>query len=257
MSSGKMTVAAGDAQRSRHRDHAGTASGRAAILSLAAGSLSGTAGTAVIWLAPTAPPLSAGTMRLLVGGMCLTLIATACGHRLTALRGHLGWLLPGAVAVAAYQLCLFTGVTRTGVALATVIAMGSAPVFSGLINALLLKRPPSLTWLIGTAMAITGVSLITRGQPTAQTDLLGIIAAAGAGLAWAAYALISHQRIARGLDSTTCMAAMFLTGAVLSLPVLALGDTSWLVTPRGISGSTWESSPSPSCTRGTASDYAI
>ncbi|MCU1387319.1 MAG: multidrug transporter [Ilumatobacteraceae bacterium] len=207
---------------------------RASTVVLFAGLLCGTTGTALSRLAPQASPLSAGAMRLLVGGVALAAVALVDGRRPSELAGHRTSLAVGAVAVALYQVCFFTGTTRTGVALATVTALGSAPVFSGLIDAIVLRRPPSLRWLAGTVAAVLGVALIAGGQPAARTDVGGIFAALGAGLAWAVYAMIGRQRIAAGLSSTTCMAAMFVGGAVLSAPLLAVGTTNWIVTPKGV-----------------------
>ncbi|MFC7645752.1 DMT family transporter [Streptosporangium lutulentum] len=55
---------------------------------------------------------------------------------------RVGVLLPAAVAVAAYQLCYFAAVTRTGVAIGTVVAIGSGPVFTGLLSWGLDRVPP-------------------------------------------------------------------------------------------------------------------
>ena len=181
---------------------------RAKFVVLFAGVLCGTTGTALTRLAPHASALSAGAMRLLVGGLTLAAIAVASGRRPRQLASHGRWLAVGAIAVALYQVCFFTGTTRTGVALATVIALGSAPLFSGLINATVLHRPPSRRWAAGTALAVFGIALIARSQPSARTDLGGALAALGAGLGWAVYAMIGQQRIRAGLDSTSCMAAM-------------------------------------------------
>jgi drug/metabolite transporter, DME family len=207
---------------------------RAKIVVLFAGVLCGTTGTALTRLAPQASALSAGAMRLAVGGVTLIAIAVANGRRASELVPHRGWLAAGAVAVALYQLCFFTGTTRTGVALATVIALGSAPMFSGLISATILRRPPTARWAAGTSLAVLGIALIARSQPSARTDLGGILAALGAGLGWAIYAMIGQQRIHAGLDSTSCMAAMFAGGAVLSAPLLAVGDPAWITTRNGI-----------------------
>ncbi|MCU1393552.1 MAG: protein of unknown function transrane [Ilumatobacteraceae bacterium] len=206
----------------------------ATIFVLVAGVLCGTTGTALTRVAPRASPLSVGAMRLLIGAITLAAIALAAGRRPRELAGHTRWLAIGAIAVALYQVCFFTGTTRTGVALATVIALGSAPVFAGLIDATILRRMPTVRWAGGTALAIGGIALIARSQPTARTDLVGIIAALGAGFGWAVYAMIGQQRIRAGLDSTTCMAAMFCGGAVLSLPLLAVGDTRWMPTGSGV-----------------------
>lgn len=106
--------------------------------------------------------------------------------------------------------------------------------FSGLITAVTLRQPPTTRWATGTALAVIGISLIARSQPSLRTDLGGILAALAAGLGWAIYAMIARQRIGAGLDSTTCMAAMFTGGAILSAPLLAVGDTAWMTTRNGI-----------------------
>jgi hypothetical protein len=67
---------------------------------LFAGVLCGTTGTALDRLAPEASSLSAGAMRLNVGGLTLSLVALATGHRLSGLRAHGRWLAGGVVAVA-------------------------------------------------------------------------------------------------------------------------------------------------------------
>lgn len=89
--------------------------------------LCGTSATALARLAPQASALSAGAMRLMVGGVTLAIIAAAKRRRPAEIAGHRRWLAGGAVAVALYQVCFFTGTSRTGVALATVIALGRTP----------------------------------------------------------------------------------------------------------------------------------
>jgi DME family drug/metabolite transporter len=206
----------------------------AAGVVLFAGILCGTTGTALARLAPSASPLSAGAARLLVGGLTLSAVTVATGHTLSELRGHRRWLVAGAVAVALYQLCFFTGTTRTGVALATVVALGSAPVFSGLLHWVIDRRRPTGRWASGTLLAMVGVALITSSQPSSRTDIVGVGAALTAGLGWATYAMIGQQRIRRGLDPTVCMASMFTAAAALSAPLLGVGNIGWLTTGNGI-----------------------
>ena len=47
----------------------------------------------------------------------------------------------GALGVAGYQPAFFTGTSRSGVALGTVVALGSGPLFTGLIEAVGFRRP--------------------------------------------------------------------------------------------------------------------
>src|SRR4051794_30489256 len=121
---------------------------RATTMVVVAACLFGTTGTALGRFAPDAAPNGVSALRLVIGAVALVVIAMAGGARPRALRGHATWLMSGGVAVAAYQLCFFAGTTRTGVALATVATIGSGPVFAGLIDLVVFRRPPSAGWLI-------------------------------------------------------------------------------------------------------------
>ncbi|MGX2961160.1 hypothetical protein JNUCC23_18035 [Peribacillus sp. JNUCC 23] len=48
--------------------------------------------------------------------------------------------------MAFYQPLFFSAVTITGVAIGTVIAIGSAPIFSGVLEWMVLKKSPSKGW---------------------------------------------------------------------------------------------------------------
>src|SRR3954454_20160207 len=187
---------------------------RATALVVAAACLFGTTGTALGRFEPDASPNGVSALRLTIGAVALVVIAALGGNRLGALRDHGVWLAFGGIAVAAYQLCFFVATTRTGVALATVAAIGSGPVFAGLIDLGVFRRLPNAGWLVGTALGIVGVVLLATSQPTGAVDALGVVAALGSGLGWAAYASIARVCMRRGLDSSACMAALFTGGAV-------------------------------------------
>ncbi|TDE20482.1 EamA family transporter, partial [Nonomuraea mesophila] len=116
----------------------------------------GTAGTAGLLVSADSVALAAA--RLVIGGTALALHAGA-GLR-SAIRPG---LLLGAVAVAAYQLCYFAAVARTGVAIGTVVAIGSGPVFTGLLSWLLHGRRPSGRWTAATTAAICGSAALIVG----------------------------------------------------------------------------------------------
>lgn len=200
---------------------------------LVAACLFGTTGTALAKLEPDAAPNGVSAVRLLIGALTLTAVALAGGARPGALRAHVRLLCCGGLAVAAYQLCFFVGTTRTGVALATVATIGSGPVFAGVIEAVTARRAPTAGWMAGTALGIGGVVLLAASRPTGQVDAVGVLAALGAGLGWAAYASLGKVCIARGLDSSACMAALFGGGAVLLSPFLFVDDLGWVTSPGG------------------------
>src|SRR6478609_9660241 len=141
-----MTVA-----RGASTERARSTTGRAIALVIVASCLFGTTGTALGRVEPDAAANGVSAVRLVIGALTLVAIAAAGGARPRALRGHGPLLALGAAAVAGYQLCFFVGTTRTGVALATVVTIGSGPVLSGAIDAIVFRRRPPRAWVFGTA----------------------------------------------------------------------------------------------------------
>lgn len=164
-------------------------------------------------------------MRLLVGGLLLLGVAMAAG-RLRPLGSGGKWAaLATAAGVAAYQVTFFGAVARTGVALGTVIAIGSAPVLAAVLGRLVENEPITRLWMAATLMAIAGVTLIA-GEPQ-LADPAGIALAIGAGASYAVYAAGS-KRMLRSFHPLGAMGIGFAGGALLLTPTLFAGDTTWL-----------------------------
>ncbi|MFJ4653572.1 winged helix-turn-helix transcriptional regulator [Nocardia sp. NPDC088792] len=219
--------------------------GPAAIL--AAAVLWGSTGTAAS-LAPAGTPAAAiGSAGLALGGLLLFL--TAHGDRLRGngsarlryRRPERLLLVLGACAVAGYPVTFYPAVARTGVAVATVVALGSAPVFAGLLTWATGQGRPSPRWTAATLLAVTGCAVLVLGPVllehgagrSGSIDVLGIGLAACGGLTYAVYSLIGGKLIARGHDSSRVMGAMFGPAALPVLPVILHAGFAWLATPRG------------------------
>jgi drug/metabolite transporter, DME family len=218
---------------------------RPALLVLLAALLWGTTGTAQA-LGPTGlNPLLVGAGRLVLGGALLAAFATitgawrdgagatSAGRVATPAPQHragLPWLALAISAgcVATYQLCFFAAVERAGVAVGTLIAIGSAPVFTGLVGWLTRQGRPGSAWFAATALAVAGAALLVLGAPTGDAgrrsggtaDLLGMALALGAGLSYAGYAVGGKRMVDRMHSPTAAMAAVFGAGGALLLPVL-------------------------------------
>ncbi|MEU8381415.1 EamA family transporter [Streptosporangium sp. NPDC048865] len=147
-------------------------------------------------------------------------------------RTRLGPLAAAAVAVAAYQLCYFAAVGRTGVAVGTVVAIGSGPVFTGLLSWLLDRAWPGRRWAGATAVAITGCAVLTGGGGEVRAD--GVLLALLGGLLYAFYAVTAARAIGAGAPSDGVMGLMFGGAAVVMAPVLLWTGTGWLAEPRGL-----------------------
>ncbi|MGW4421867.1 DMT family transporter [Streptosporangium sp. NPDC004631] len=187
----------------------------------------GTAGTAGL-LAAGVDPVSLASARLVVGGLVLGAVA---GPALRLLPRR-GLLVSAAVAVAAYQLCFFAAVGLTGVAVGTVVAIGSGPVFTGLLSWLLDGHPPTRRWAGATAVAIAGCAVLTGGGGEVRVD--GVLLALLGGLLYAFYAVTAARVIGAGAPSDAVMGAMFGGAAVVMFPVLLWTGTAWLTEPRGL-----------------------
>ena len=135
--------------------------------------------------------------------------------------------------MAAYQLCFFAAVATTGVAVGTVVAIGSAPVLAGALCWLFYREKPGRRWAIATALAILGCALLVLpgGQLTLQA--WGISLALGAGICYALYALLA-KRLLEGHAPEAVMAVVFCLGAILLAPALLLVDMRWLGEWRGL-----------------------
>lgn len=200
----------------------------------------GSTGTAAHFAPAGASSASIGAARIVLGGAVLLGLAARPGQR-DGLRQMLGagWpararLALAAVAVSGYQLCFFSAVKLTGVAIGTVLAIGSAPVFTGLISRLTGGPALTLRWLIATAAAIAGCTVLVTGGQGAGTALGGVALALLAGVCYAVYAVTAARLISSGSSETVVMGALFGGAAILLAPVLVTTSTSWLLTGRGV-----------------------
>jgi DME family drug/metabolite transporter len=209
-----------------------TAANRGMWYVLAAAICWGTTGTAQAFAPEGATPLAVGAMRLLIGGAVLLLFAL--WRRQLRLRG---WPLHSTVVaigtIAGYQLFFFAGVARTGVAVGTVVGIGSAPIFAGLLGLLLLGERPSRRWMIATLLAVAGCTLLLAAGADIKVDPLGIILAIGAGAAYALYTIASKDLL-RVQPPDAVIAVAFFGGALVMAPLLFFVDLSWLAAPQGI-----------------------
>ncbi|MGW7425602.1 DMT family transporter [Streptomyces sp. NPDC054813] len=215
---------------------AGVLAGPVPILTAAV--LWGTTGTASSFAPAGAPAAAIGAASLVLGGLLLFL--TAPGARTlprACTGGERRLLVLGALAVAGYPLTFYPAVARTGVAVATVVALGGAPVFAGLLGRLTRQSRPTDRWASATGAAVLGCAVLVLGPELAgdgaPVDTVGVLLAGLAGLSYAGYALVGGQLIARGHASGPVMGVLFGGAALLVLPVLLWSAGPWLMTARG------------------------
>jgi DME family drug/metabolite transporter len=187
----------------------------------------GTTGTARA-LGPDASPVAVGAARVAVGAALLGLVAWR-----TAPRSSRPWsrraLLAGALGIAAYQLAFFAAVRDTGVAVGTVVAIGSGPVFAGLLG----RGPLTGRWAVSTALATAGVALLVAGGGQADVSIPGVLLALVAGASYGTYTVAAKALLDEGHAPEAVMARAFTAAAVLLAPALVIAGTGWLASPGG------------------------
>ena len=201
---------------------------------LTAAVLFGTTGTAQA-LGPGIQPLAVGTARIVVGAALLMLVALASGGGLKLGGGDRRLVLLAGLFVAAYQASFFAAVAETGVAVGTVVALGSAPAWTGLFGRVFTGERLARRWFVATGLACAGVVLLTLGGSAGGTvSAPGVALALASGAGYAGYAVAGKRLLDRGGTPEGVMAAVFGTGALVLLPALALVPTSNLFTAQGI-----------------------
>jgi DME family drug/metabolite transporter len=209
---------------------------------LAAATLFGTTGTAQALGPSGTTPLGVGAARIVIGGAgLLAVLPRLGGRRADALAlWRTRWGLLAGVTTALYQVCFFAGVSRAGVALGTLVTIGSGPVFTGLLSWLLLRERPRLSWVVATTVCVLGLALlIGSGASQPQVDPVGLALALASGLGYAVYTVAAKRLMTDGHRSDEVMAGAFSLGGLVLLPVLLTQPMSWIATPSGLAMALW------------------
>lgn len=206
------------------------------MLVLAAGMLWGTTGTVQSFSNTALSPYWVGALRLLIAAGFFVIYATWLlgASRLRKELSELNWRQAfwAGACMASYNLTFFAGVKMTGVAVGTALALGSGPIWAGLLQVLSGVRP-RWGWWLGTLLAVAGGVLLVFGRGSdVQADPLGISLCLASGLSYALYALINKQLVHRSAPAVTTL-GVFSVGAILALPAAALQAGPLQITASG------------------------
>jgi len=135
--------------------------------------------------------------------------------------------------MAAYQVFFFEAVLKTGVAVGTIVAIGSAPLFAGGLGYLVRQENPGLRWAVATALAVAGCGLLTLPKAEVSVNPVGVGLALGAGVAYAT-CTVAAKGLLEERPADAVMAVLFCFAAILLSPLLVWCDLTWLAHGRGI-----------------------
>lgn len=178
----------------------------------------GTTGTSQAMIGTDLNPLVIGTLRMVIGGTLLMVIAISMGAFKDISGINIKEITVATICMALYQPLFFLGVSKAGVALGTVIGIGSAPIFSGLIERIRGTRL-SKQWMIATVVSILGCLLITKSPEAVQFNIFGAILAMGAGFVYSLFVTTSKSSFQHA-QRLAVNAIIFFGSAVLLFPIL-------------------------------------
>ncbi len=213
-------------------------SARGVALVLLAAMLWGSTGTAQSLAPATLSPYWVGALRLVIATAFFALLAL--GRRLPAAAWPWARIALAGSCIAAYNLCFFAGVKLSGVALGTALAIGSGPIWAGLLQTWQQRRWPAPLWWLGMLLSVAGGAAMALGQGASlHLDASGLALCLGAGLAYASYTLVNKQLVLQ-LGPTRANLAVFGMAALLALPLawllggalggaLQAGPAAWAV----------------------------
>lgn len=169
-------------------------------------------------------PLAVAAARIGLGGLVL-LAVLVVGGRLdraalrTALTGAaLIRVLVVAGLLAVYQAAYFTAVVRTSVSVATLVALGAAPVLVAVAVSVAGRRLPDRRVLVGIGLALVGLTLLIGPDlGTGRVGVVGPLLALTAAAAFATVTLVNRRRVV-GLDPVVMTGVSFSIGGLVLVP---------------------------------------
>jgi len=205
---------------------------------LLAGISFGTTGTAQSLLGKNISPLAIGSTRLFLGAIALTLLAhrTNIQEKVRIARGN---LIVSVFGMAIYQLAFFSAVKLTGVAISTLTALGSAPVFTGIVAYLVVRERPTRTWFIATLLTTAGILLLNAHHGKTTFNIFGVFLALLSGLGFAIFNVVSRISLNAGVTPAQLMAKTFQWAAIVVFPFCFIDGVAWIATMKGASLVLW------------------
>lgn len=205
------------------------------LLVVAAGMCWGMTGTIQALAPEKATSLTIGSARVFGAGSLLLLWILF--RRRGILRGKT-WnatgILLAASGLTAYQFAFFSAVKLTGVAIGTMVAIGSAPVLAGILGRVFFKECLSSRWFLSTLLAITGCFLLVAAGNSnfSSASVTGTMLAFGAALSYALEG--AGLRLIGARDPIETVSLISVVSAAMALPWLITGDISWIFSLRGM-----------------------
>lgn len=183
-------------------------------------------------LAPEgATPYVIGALRMLGGGLALLAWCAMRGDLPRFWHWPMRCVVPSALALLGFQIFFFQGVLEAGVAVGTVVAIGSSPIAVALLGLAFLREKPAKAWYPATGLALLGLLLLNIDSVDGAS-VTGMAFPLLAGFSYACYFVFSKP-LAQNASPESVMMVLFLLSGLCMLPVFWIYPAAWLATPAG------------------------
>lgn len=199
------------------------------VLVLLGAILWGTTGTAQTMLPDDAHPFVVAAARSAIGGFSL-LIPLLLMKKINLRSWTWKETVLAALCIGLFQMLFFSSVKLTGVAIASVVAIGSAPVFSGLVEWTIFKQRPTRIWMISTGFALLGCLFLFLNSGAVTVNPVGVLLSLGAGIVFAIYTMSSKSLVAKQ-DAVAAVAMTFSVAAIFLSPFYVIHGAAWTLAP--------------------------
>lgn len=197
--------------------------GRHFLAVVTAAALWGTGGLFGSLLAAETPMSAAAVAwwRVAIAGLALMVLVLATGQwrvdRWSAVLVR-RIMLTG-VLVGAFQALYFTAVAAAGVALTTVVAIGSAPIWVAVVDLVTSRTWPSRRTIVAGCLAISGLVVLLAGSvDPARASTRGVVVALMVGAVFAGITVTNRTQV-KEASMPTVTAASFVVATVLLAPM--------------------------------------
>ena len=193
----------------------------------------GTTGTTQQLGVPDVSPVAVASARLLCGSLFLFIFAYFQRKSRGNVRMPLRDLIICGCGIGMYQLTFFSAVHSTGISIATVTALGTAPTLSAVVAYFLLGEKPQSNWYVGTTVTILGIILVGTAHGVDSFNLKGVGLAVLAGFGFAVFNVFCRRSLKRGAQDMWLTATTFGVAALVSFPFLFTQSPQWILTLNG------------------------
>ncbi len=173
-------------------------------------------------------PVSVATDRLAIGGGLVLVALAAVGrlHRVPTTRPVLTRVLVTGVLAATYQGAYFAAVALGSVSIATLVALGAAPVMVAAASAVLDRRLPAPRVMVAIGLALVGLVLLLGAPAGGAQPVFGAVLALVPAAAFAAMTVVNRTPIT-GLGPLELTGVSFTLGALLLAPIALVAGGGW------------------------------